>query len=85
MRSSGAGKIGKNYDERKLANDLRNLTIAECTKIMKKGNTKENELFAPLLIKLAGNILPRLNEHSGADGKELPPLEVRFINAKDNN
>lgn len=73
--SNGTGKGGKSFQDRELAARVRSLTLAECEKHLKKGKGK---LYEQVLLKLASSVLPRLNEHSGADGE---PLVVTFDNA----
>lgn len=66
---SGTGQGGKSMQDRELAAKVRTLALEEVYKVLKKG---KGELYNAVLIKLSGTILPRLNEHSGPDGKELP-------------
>lgn len=75
--SAGAsyGKGGKPLNDRKLAADVRTLALSEIYKILKEGQTDGNkDLYRAVLIRLAGNVLPRLNEHSGPDGEPLIPF-----------
>ena len=67
-KTKGTGQGGKSLQDRELAASVRTLTLQEIEKILKNPKSK---LYAPVLIKLAGSVLPRLNEHTGADGKEL--------------
>jgi hypothetical protein len=66
---NGTGQGGKSFEDRELAGRVRRLSLAKIEKELKKGKGK---LYEALLIKLAGTVLPRLNEHTGADGAELP-------------
>lgn len=59
--------------DRELAAKVRELTLKECYKHLSKGKGK---LYEALLIRLAGTALPRLNEHTGADGEELFPQPI---------
>ena len=68
-RNSGTGQGGKSMQDRELACRVRTLALNEIEKILKKPSHK---LYGAVIIKLAGAVLPRLNEHSGPDGKELP-------------
>ena len=43
-------------------------------------NHDDYELYKQILLKLAGTVLPRLNEVSGPDGKPIP----LFDNTKNN-
>ena len=75
--SLGNGKGGKNEEQRALANEVRSLTMRECRKHLKKGKGK---LYEAVLLRLAGSVLPRLNEVSGPNGKTIP-----IWNVQDNN
>ena len=66
---SGTGQGGKSMQDREQAARVRTLALNEIEKILKKPSHK---LYGAVIIKLAGAVLPRLNEHSGPDGKELP-------------
>lgn len=54
--------------DRELAARVRTLTLLECEKALKK---KKGRLYEAVLLKLAGTVLPRLNEHSGPDGDTI--------------
>lgn len=62
---NGTGQGGKSYEDRLLAGRVRSLSLQQIEKILNKPTHK---LYAPLLIKLAGTVLPRLTEISGEDG-----------------
>lgn len=64
-KGSGTGQGGKTYDERQLAARVRNLALTEIEKVLKK---RKGKLYEAVLIKLAGSVLPRLNEHGGEGG-----------------
>jgi len=64
------GGYGKSLQDRKLAANVRTLTLKEIQKIL-KSPTKDYELYKSILIRLAGGVLPRLNEHTGEDGNEI--------------
>lgn len=66
---SGTGQGGKSLQDRELAARVRTLTLSEIEKVLQN---RKHKLYGPILVKLAGSVLPRLNEHTGADGKELP-------------
>jgi|SRR3989338_8282161 len=63
---------GKSLQDRKLAVKVRSLALGEIAALLElpkvKMSADEYELYKAILIKLAGTILPRLNEHSGEDG-----------------
>lgn len=64
----GTGGKGKRFSDRELAGEVRNLTLLE----IKKALTGEDiEFKKAVIIKLAGSILPRLNEVSGPEGEPL--------------
>ena len=48
---------------------FRSLTLAECEKQLLK---KKGRLYEAVLLRLAGSVLPRLQEHSGPDGGDIP-------------
>lgn len=79
-KGSGTGQGGKSMQDRELAAKVRQLTLEECFRQLQK---KKGKLYEAVLLKLAGTVLPRLNEISGIDG-EAVPLVVRFIDAKSN-
>ncbi len=56
------------YTDRVLATRVRTLALEEVEKALLK---KKGKLYEAVLIKLAGTVLPRLNELSGVDGKDL--------------
>lgn len=56
---------GKSHQDIELAARVRSLTLNECEKQLKKGKGK---LYEAVLLKLAGTVLPRLNEVTGKDG-----------------
>ncbi len=64
---------GKSLQDRKLASKVRTLTLQKCEKAL---NNEEGDpkLYQAVLLKLAGTVLPRLNEVSGPDGEKLIPI-----------
>lgn len=66
------GRTGKTFNDRELAAKVRTLTLQECEKALLK---KKGKLYEAVLLKLAGSVLPRLNEVSGTDGT---PLVLNF-------
>ena len=63
--------------DREKSKKLRNLAIDEMIAFLEMPKVKmkqdDYELYKAILIKLAGSVLPRLNEHTGEDGE---PLQV---------
>lgn len=72
-KGSGTGQGGKTYEEREIAKRVRNLALAEIERVL---SNRKDKLYGPVLVKLAGSVLPRLNEHTGEDGG---PVEVTLI------
>jgi hypothetical protein len=59
------GQKGRGFNDRELAGEVRTLTLNE----IKKALTGTDEDFKKqVIIKLAGSILPRLNEVTGENG-----------------
>lgn len=58
--------------DRELSKKVRNLALDEIYKVLSlpivKMKPDDYDLYKALLIKLAGTVLPRLNEHTGEDG-----------------
>lgn len=58
--------------DRELSKKVRNLALEEIYKVLSlpvvKMKNDDYELYKAILIKLAGTVLPRLNEHTGEGG-----------------
>lgn len=64
MKITG-GQKGKSFNDRELAGEVRTLTLTE----IKKALLGDDEDFKKqVILKLAGTILPRLNELTGENG-----------------
>jgi hypothetical protein len=77
---------GKSLNDRKLAAKVRTLALGEIQKVL-SNPSDDKDLYKAVLIKLAGTVLPRINQHSGLeddDGVEQPIL-VKFIDGKIEN
>ncbi len=62
------GQGGKTLNDRKLAADVRTLSL----RLIQKYLEGEDEVYKKqLLLRLANTVLPKLNEHSGPDGGEM--------------
>lgn len=61
--------------DRKLSQEVRRLTLRELKRILSKPKN-DYDLYKAILIKLAGAVLPRLNEISGENGG---PIQVQQI------
>lgn len=69
--------------DRELAARVRSLALNEMEKVLKN---PKHVLYGPILVKLAGTVLPKLNEHSGPDGGDIPiPLLGGISNANKGN
>jgi len=66
---NGTGQGGKTLNDRELAARVRTLTLKECEKALKK---KKGKFYEAILLKLAGSVLPRINEVSGPEGGNIP-------------
>lgn len=75
MANIGTGKGGREFNDRVLSARVRSLALEEIEKILKKPTHK---LYPAVIVKLAGSVLPRMNEHTGANGE---PLHLSFDNA----
>lgn len=85
---SGTGQGGKSMQDRELAAEVRKLALSEIKEILldKDNKTYSKDLHIQVLLKLTGSILPRLNEHTGADGKDLiPTAPYDYIKNNRNN
>jgi hypothetical protein len=69
---------GKTLNDRKLAAEVRTLALHKVKKILQTepADDEARRLHDAVLLRLSATILPRLNEHTGADGDTLPPLTV---------
>lgn len=62
------------FNDRKLAAEVRRLTLNEIKSILEVAEM--TELKKQVILKLASTVLPRLNEHTGEGGD---PIEQRII------
>lgn len=74
-QSSGTGQGGKSFQDRELAARVRTLALSEIERVLSK---KKGKLYEAVLIKLAGSVLPRLNEHTGEDGGPIQITGVKI-------
>ena len=68
MKLATGGK-GKMFNDRELAAEVRKLALNEIKKAL---TGKDEEFKKAVILRLAGTLLPRLNEHSGEDGAPIP-------------
>lgn len=73
MTNNGTGKGGKSFQDRELAARVRSLTMKRCEELLTKG---EGPLYEAVLLRLAGTVLPRLNEVSGPEGTPIPISDI---------
>lgn len=64
------GSKGNQFSDRELAGQVRNLALGHLYKILQPGY-KDKDFQKQMLLKIASSLLPRQNEHTGADGKDL--------------
>lgn len=65
-KNAAGNSGGKSLQDRELAADVRRLALTEIKTILEQ--TKMTQLKQQVILKLAGTVLPRLNEHSGEGG-----------------
>lgn len=77
---SGTGQGGKSYNDRLLAAAVRTKALQDIQKVLdgKSEVEKWGQFKKQILLNLSKSILPRLNEHTGRDGEDLP---VPIMNA----
>ena len=72
--------------DRELSKKVRRLTLKKIERILQQPvvrmTVEEYNLYKQVLLKLAGTVLPRLNEHSGPDGKPIPLFDNTKANKK---
>lgn len=71
--NSGTGQGGKSFQDRELAARVRTLALGEIEKVLKN---PKHKLYGQVVVKLAGSVLPRLNEHTGENGN---PIEIEGV------
>lgn len=87
---NGTGKGGKNFQDRELAAKVRTLALNELKEILEDKNYQiySKDLHNQVILKLAGTVLPRLNEVTGKDGEDLfpkPIMELSNVQQNDSN
>ena len=75
---NGTGQGGKTLNDRKLAADVRTLTLRQIKKYLEDDSAENDNYRKQLLLKLASTVLPRLNEHSGVDGEQLTVQVISY-------
>lgn len=74
----GAGNL--QFNDRKLAGEVRSLTLQECKRHLQ---AKKGKMYNMVLNNLSRGVLPRLTELTGDDGKELV-IQISSTIAKKN-
>ena len=72
-KGSGTGQGGKSFQDRQLAAEVRTLGLQAIKKVLEG---KQSEFRKQVILRLAGSLLPRLNEHTGEDGG---PVEITVL------
>lgn len=75
---------GKSLNDRKLAAEVRSLALGHIKEILQP-EYSDKELQNAVILKLAPSLLPRLNEHTGEDGKDLPTPILTHMNVHPHN
>lgn len=83
-------KGGQSLNDRRLAAEVRTLSLKKLRNILlsldEPSTTKEDKDYAKrILEKLTPSLLPRLNEHTGEDGKELPTPILAYAVSNNNS
>ncbi len=71
------GTKGVLFNDRQLAGQVRSIALDHLKKVLDPAYI-DKEYQKAMLLKIAPSLLPRLNEHTGADGE---PLHLSFDNA----
>ena len=73
---SKTGQGGKSFQDRELAAQVRSLALNKIKIILERPTVemseRDKELHDAILVRMSTTILPRLNEHSGPDGGDIP-------------
>ncbi len=69
---------GKSFNDMQLAGQVRNLALNHLQKIL-SDDYADKDYQKQMLLKLANTILPRLNEHTGADGGAIELTGVDIV------
>lgn len=71
---SGTGQGGKSFQDREMAAKVRRLSLERLKEILEGTGkySKDKNFQKAVILKLAGTVLPRLNEHAGPDNGSIP-------------
>lgn len=67
---------GVTLRQKELSRDVRDLGLRAIKKVLENPDV-DKDLFKAVLIRLAGTLLPRINEHMGENGE---PINLNVIN-----
>lgn len=81
-QTSGTGQGGKSFQDRELAASVRALGLKEIEKVLMQKDM--DEFKKQVILRLAGSLLPRLNEHSGEGGGPVA-VQISEVIANKNN
>lgn len=88
VRKKGGFYLSKDISDNDMARALRRLTMRKTFNFLSSDfqtlNPAEMDLYSKLLVKLAGSVLPRIQEITGADGEELTIHISKEIAEKNN-
>lgn len=84
--TNGVGNSGgKTLNDRRLAAQVRTIALSKIKKLLEAeydGLTDNDKRFHDaVLLKLAGTVLPRLNEVSGEDGEPIQFTLIKYADA----
>ena len=68
------GSKGKQFSDRQLAGEVRDLALNEIKRALLGDDV---EFKKAVVLRLAGSLLPRLNEVSGPDGAPIPISDIK--------
>mgnify|MGYP001601363849 CR=1 FL=1 len=75
------GRGGRSFQDRELAARVRTLALEKIEEVLRG---KDNVFRKAVILRLAGTVLPRLNEHTGEGGGPIP-VQIDSVIAKKNN
>ena len=74
--------IGKDYESRELSKKVRDLALEKILLTLQGKGSKDKRFQQALLLKLAGTVLPRLNEHTGEGGEPITLKIIQYVGDK---
>lgn len=64
------GALGKSFQDRQRSANVRNLALDLLEEVLQP-NYKDKKYQKEILLRMAPNLIPRLNEHTGEDGEAI--------------